>query len=296
MKIGTHDSIFHADDVVACAIIVAALGYHDKCTVIRSRDPEVLATCDILVDVGGESNGDTRFDHHQRGGAGARENGVPYASAGLAWKRFGLAYIAGWIQDATDDQIEKIWKMVDERVMESIDALDCGFGGRPTHFTFSGVLSALNPANGKNIDEAFAAAMDMAEVILNSLIENYLKEAVDREVIEKTFEATTDGVAVFPEFVSGITQGDVPWHIKMVIYPSPNNGWMVQQIPKEPGSFEGRVPLLEDWAGLRGEDLAKAVGFEKFGVNTFCHAGRFIGGAETLEDAQLMATLAIEKA
>jgi uncharacterized UPF0160 family protein len=294
MRIGTHDGPFHADDVIACATLVAAMGYHSPMEIIRTRDEAVLAECDVLIDVGGKSDGEKFFDHHQRGGAGQRENGVPYASAGLVWKRFGLQYILGWLQDITDDQADKVWSLVDARVMESVDSLDCGHGARPDHFTFSAAISALNPANGKFVDQAFAAAMDMAEVILNSLIENYLKEVVDQEMIDATFEATTDGVAVFENFAPDITQCDVPWHIKMVVYPSPNNGWMVQQVPLKPGSFEGRVPLKESWAGLRGEELAKAVGFEKFGVNTFVHAGRFIGGAETLEDAMKMATLSVE--
>ena len=35
---------------------------------IRSRDPQVLATGDIVLDVGGKNDGVKNFDHHQRGG------------------------------------------------------------------------------------------------------------------------------------------------------------------------------------------------------------------------------------
>ncbi len=59
---------------------------------IRTRDLEVINKADIVIDVGGEYNADTgRFDHHQRGGAGERENGIPYSSFGLIWQKYGLA-------------------------------------------------------------------------------------------------------------------------------------------------------------------------------------------------------------
>lgn len=35
--------------------------------VVRTRDPELLAECDVVVDVGGEYDPERhRYDHHQR--------------------------------------------------------------------------------------------------------------------------------------------------------------------------------------------------------------------------------------
>ena len=43
-----------------------------------------MDSADIVIDVGGQYDPDAgRFDHHQRGGAGERENGIPYSSFGL---------------------------------------------------------------------------------------------------------------------------------------------------------------------------------------------------------------------
>jgi uncharacterized UPF0160 family protein len=43
-----------------------------------------------ILDVGDIYNPDQfRFDHHQAGGAGKRENDISYASCGLIWKHFG---------------------------------------------------------------------------------------------------------------------------------------------------------------------------------------------------------------
>ena len=84
--IATHGGSFHTDDAGGIAAVL--LIFNKK--VIRTRDPNKLALANILVDVGGEYDpSKDLFDHHQRGGAGARENGVPYASFGLVWKKYG---------------------------------------------------------------------------------------------------------------------------------------------------------------------------------------------------------------
>jgi uncharacterized UPF0160 family protein len=55
----------------------------------RSRDPTVLETCDIVVDVGGVYDvGKQRFDHHQRGFSEVFGYGfeTKLSSAGLVYK------------------------------------------------------------------------------------------------------------------------------------------------------------------------------------------------------------------
>jgi len=65
--IGTHSGSFHVDEALACFILKQLPEYKDA-TIIRSRDPQVLSTLDILVDVGAEYDpARNRFDHHQRG-------------------------------------------------------------------------------------------------------------------------------------------------------------------------------------------------------------------------------------
>jgi len=84
ITIATHDGNFHADDVFSIAALKAVF---PTFTLIRTRDLTLIAKADIVIDVGGEHNEDTgRFDHHQRGGAGARENGIPFSSFGLFGK------------------------------------------------------------------------------------------------------------------------------------------------------------------------------------------------------------------
>ena len=76
----THNGNFHADDVFS---IAAFKSIFPSFKLIRTRDAELIAKADIVIDVGGEYDPDTdRFDHHQRGGAGERENGFPIPRLG----------------------------------------------------------------------------------------------------------------------------------------------------------------------------------------------------------------------
>ena len=104
IKIVTHSSGFHTDDVFAVATLLIMLGENADVEIIRSRDMEVIKTGDYVVDVGGVHDPVTnRFDHHQAGGAGKRENDIPYAS-------FGLVAISELCRTKTC--LEKIWRGV----------------------------------------------------------------------------------------------------------------------------------------------------------------------------------------
>ena len=49
--IGTHSGSFHADESLACYMLRQTKEFAGA-RVVRSRDPKVLADCEILVDVG----------------------------------------------------------------------------------------------------------------------------------------------------------------------------------------------------------------------------------------------------
>src|ERR687885_1182144 len=93
MRVATHDGSFHADEVFAVAAL-SLLG--EPLEVVRTRDEVAMAASDVRVDVGFAADPATGdFDHHQRGGAGERPNGIPYASFGLVWRHHGAALCAG---------------------------------------------------------------------------------------------------------------------------------------------------------------------------------------------------------
>ena len=64
--IGTHNGTFHCDEALACYMLKLLPEYIDA-KIIRTRDPEQLKSCDVVVDVGGIYNPSMhRYDHHQR--------------------------------------------------------------------------------------------------------------------------------------------------------------------------------------------------------------------------------------
>src|SRR3989344_3315798 len=77
IKIITHDESFHADDVFACAVLSFWLEKKNKSfRIIRTRDEKIITSGDYIFDLGGVYDADkNRFDHHQIGGAGKRDNG-----------------------------------------------------------------------------------------------------------------------------------------------------------------------------------------------------------------------------
>ncbi len=66
MKIVTHNGPFHADEVFAIAALSIFFADQDV-SIIRSRDPAIIAIGNIIVDVGMEYDGERLFDHHQGG-------------------------------------------------------------------------------------------------------------------------------------------------------------------------------------------------------------------------------------
>lgn len=296
MLIATHDGPFHADDVMAVA---ALLLEYPHAKVVRTRDPAALAKADIVVDVGAVYNAlNDRFDHHQKGRAGGRANGVLYSAFGLVWKHHGRA-----LADNPD-----VWRLVDERLVSPIDALDNGqdihrdpalaFAG-VAHATLSETLSSFNPTweeqeKGTTFDAAFDTTICFAQQILKRAIEAARSEVVAQTYLRRCVDQGRDSKVVELD-------RDIPWSAAIhttapealfVIFPSPSGAgvaWMVQCVPPAYGSFEQKQPLPEKWAGLRDDAFARETGVKDA---VFCHPARFICGAGSLESARKLAALA----
>lgn len=166
--------------------------------------------------------------------------------------------------------------------------------------SFSAIISSFNPIGSVVAaayrDEAFFRAVALGTVVLGNFVEAAEANAQAYDIVHRA--EATDHVLVLTAFVPWIEhvfsrpdQADILY----VAFPSERGGYCIQQVPKSPGSFEGRKALPEAWAGLREQQLADLIGI-KPGKSVFCHPGRFIGGAETLEDALKMAQLAIVEA
>jgi len=276
MKVATHPGSFHADDVFAVAALQLV---HGELEIVRTRDPELQAAADLRVDVGGRDDPATGdYDHHQKGGAGERENGIRYASFGLVWREHGEA-LAGSAEAAA---------AIDARLVAGVDANDVGqeltepLIGDVRPMSVSGVIAALNPAWDEALtaaeeDERFARAVDLARGMLERELAGAAAYARARELVAAAIRRAQD-----PRVIE--LDSNMPWREAVVtsapdalyvVYPKAD-GWGSQAVPREVGSFENRLSFPAEWRGRSGAELAAATGVEDA---IFCHGAGFYASA-----------------
>jgi uncharacterized UPF0160 family protein len=281
----THDGNFHADDVFS----VAAL----KCifpafNLIRTRDEAIIKNADIVLDVGGEYDPQRgRFDHHQRGGAGEREDGIPYSSFGLIWKKYGAEICQG---------NEELANSVDSGLVSVIDAIDCGHvQGVSNGISLSYTISMFNPTwqEEGDFDACFNEAVTFASRVLTRFIASANGGISAKDIVAKAIENALD-----PRVI--VLEKYIPWKRTVhalstealyVVYPSQTGQWRIQTVPAELGSFEDRKSLPKNWSGLNGKALQEETGIKDA---MFCHNGLFIAGAESFASTMKMAELALK--
>lgn len=113
-RVGTHNGKFHADEVMATAILKEIFDIE----VVRSRDPDVLKDLEIIYDIG-----EGEFDHHQMDKR-YRDDGIPYAACGLIWERFGRDVIRMYDDTLSEENLEYLFHEMDDLLIKGIDAAD----------------------------------------------------------------------------------------------------------------------------------------------------------------------------
>ena len=292
MKAATHDGSFHADDVFAIAVLRLVDPGLD---VVRTRDDALLDRSDVRVDVGlrcDPATGD--FDHHQRGGAGVRANGIPFASFGLVWRHHGRALCGDDERAAAD---------VDARLVQGVDAIDTGFTlSRPVldgvrAADVSDLVDAFNPAWDDDASDAdrlerFERAVAFASGVLERQIAGARAGARGRGLVREAIARAED-----PRVVE--LERSMPWHEVVVtgapqalyvVYPKKADDWRLQAVPRRLDAFENRKDLPAAWAGLQAEDLAALTGVPDA---RFCHTARFLAVARSREGIRELARQAL---
>ncbi len=290
MKIVTHSGSFHQDELFAVA---ALLFIFPDAEVKRTRDDQEILKAEIAVDVGGKNEPEKeRFDHHQEGGAGKRENGIPYASFGLVWKKYGSIICKN----------PKVADLVDKKMVQPIDGADSGFMlYKPTHsqvspYLFDNVLNALTPTwrDKETIDETFFELLPFAQVILKKEIEKATYFFEDIEAVKKTYKESKDKSVI-------VLEHSYPWKSILsnqkeplfVVHPDQNTGeWVIACVKRNPRAHEYRKMLPASWAGKKKSELAAVTGVKD---SEFCHNKRFIAKAWSKEGAVALAMLAVKE-
>src|SRR3989344_4268003 len=163
LKLVTHDGSFHTDDVFAAATLSLYLeNLGKKFEIIRTRDEEIINSADYVFDVGGIYNAEkNRFDHHQVGGAGKRENEIPFSSFGLIWQKFGVEVTGK----------KEVADFIEQKLVLPVDANDSGvdlYFPKISPYTLQDVLAIFSPTSLEDLekDKQFMKALLWAKEIL----------------------------------------------------------------------------------------------------------------------------------
>ncbi|MFA7193514.1 MAG: MYG1 family protein [Candidatus Paceibacterota bacterium] len=295
IKIVTHDSRFHADDIFSVAVL--DIVFKGKIKVTRTRDEKLINEADIVLDIGGVYDAEkNRFDHHQKEGAGIRENGIPYASFGLIWKHFGSRICN-----------EKVCKHIEEKIVQPIDAGDNGlttfsvnqdFGVFP--YIVPNMLYSLMPSWKEKFtfDEGFFEAVEMVKKILQREIVRAEHSFESEEIILRDYEKSEDKRIVVLDKRYSFSDEDIsralfskPEVLYFLKYREEHDQWSVKAMRIKPDDFPSRKPFPKEWAGLSDLELQKVSGV---GDAVFCHRGIFLAIAKSLEGAISLARKSLE--
>lgn len=275
-----HDVTFHADDVFAAMLIRAI--YPDL-KIIRTREQDLLDRCDLVADVGFEYDPDKlRFDHHQEGRAGARDNGILYSAVGLIWKHWGLDICEG---------NEDVFEQIDKLLIQPIDAQDNSqklykerLFAEIENLSLDDIMrKGFNPVLGteETHDEQFNEAMDFAELVFKRLflhvrslsrlksgiISEHSKLQDKRYIIDEEYRPVLAFKKEMPELLFYIFP-----------YGKGTDKWVIKCAQEE--GFKNRKDLPKEWAGKNGKELEKVSNIEQM---DFCHNALFICGAKSKE-------------
>lgn len=285
--VGTHNGIFHADDVFCVALInmMRETCNLAPCKVIRSRSQEDWDKCNVLVDVG-----EGPLDHH---GAAMHHCGnkwdeyptVPASAFKLLLDE--VRPMCPWGVHFFNDLALQI--AVQDNGVRDVDV--------PNVIDLEWV-HMLNPtwiehATPADYDRQFGVAVKMARQYLSMLERKHIAEdAAEEQYFDMengpdenfSFEIPA-GLPNWQEVACEYRDADY------VFFEGVEGTWYIQCVPETAEDlFSKRKPLPEEWAGARDKDLGFRIQTTVHGFNpedaVFCHIGRFIMGVKSREAAK----------
>jgi len=317
--IGTHDGSFHCDEALAVGML-KLLPQFANATLVRTRNPALLAKCGIVVDVGAVYDAETnRFDHHQREFTGVLDGyKTKLSSAGLVYKHYGKDIIRELLKDhtaVTASFVDTCYRKLYTSFVEHIDAIDNGISvsDGPARYHVSTTLSArvghLNPAwNEEQTPEIYhskfkeAVQLTCSEFVqaAQSLVTSWWPaRSLVQDALDSRFSVHESGSILVMaqacpwkdhlfEIENADAEGKNP--VLYVLYADTGGSWRIQAVPEDAQSFDSRKKLPSEWCGLRDQILSDKCG-EQGAI--FIHASGFIGGHANKEGALNMAIKAL---
>lgn len=282
IQVVTHDGIFHADELLACAALSIAYG-RDNLAIIRTRDSKVLEIATNnketwVIDVGNSYDPEMlNFDHHMRDFDATNSFGNKLSS-------FGLVVEELLRRDFFTEVKESLLKFSNK-----VDMLDNGVK-KAEDLIF---LSVLNSYSDNEVIN-FYAALETATSYLRSLINKWREDHLTNLRLNDALgNMTEDGIIYHSSYIPVDERANAIPEAKLVIYKNKQNTYNIQSVNiTETKDFSVRCPAPEGWRGLRDNELIYASGGLPL---TFCHAGGFltVTSTSTINEALRVARIII---
>lgn len=262
IQVVTHDGIFHADELLACAALSIAYG-RDNVVIIRSRDSKVLEVATQnkdtwVIDVGNSYDPSLlNFDHHMRDFDVTNSFGNKLSSFGMVVEELLRRDFFNEVKESLLKFSNKV-DMLDNGVKKAEDLL---------------FLSVLNSYSDNEVIN-FYAALEVAMTYLRSLINQWGEEVTINERLEKAIQIRCNGIVASEEYIPVDERLNALEDVKLVVYKSKAGVFNIQSVNVgETKDFSVRCPTPEAWRGLRDNELIRASGGLPL---TFCHVGGFL--------------------
>lgn len=275
MLAATHSGKFHADDVLAWALIKEFLD--SNANLIRTRDEEKIKQADIVFDVGGIFDEETmRFDHHQSSYQGE------FSSAGM---------VLHWLK-RQQHMSESLFYALKSSMVDYVDDVD---NGRtlpdPKAPCFAQFVDTMGSgcSSLEEFDIAFHNASQFAQHYIQSTKKKILVQEQNKDIVLAEMHCAKEekrNYLLFSQYVPWkhpYFQADGETHpTEFIIFPNLQKKWQVVAIPPKQNSFAQKKSLPKQWAGLRDEELSNVVGVSGA---IFCHKNRFIAIFDSLQNS-----------
>jgi uncharacterized UPF0160 family protein len=272
MDIQTHDGLFHADEVFACAFIKYVYPY-EPIRIFRTRDTNIK-DIDLYIDVGGKFDGNTYFDHHFREFNELHYNGIPKSSFGLIFDEYSHLL----------EMDEKIINRIRNTIVIPIDAHDnnvqCYKNNDSNYipYTVSNIISSFNEE--VNNDYAFDRAVYFANTILTKLIDNIVKQFRDEDEVRMILDSNdiNQPYIIFNKYYNynNVIKDNKYSYLTHIIFPEKDN---YKAVCLKDKNNKLKAPFPSNWGGLMDDDLIKESGIPG---SVFCHKGLWIAVNKTI--------------
>jgi uncharacterized UPF0160 family protein len=228
--IGTHSGTFQADEAMGVWMLRQVPEYWNA-KVTRSREDAVLSKLDIVIDVGGVYDHQSkRYDHHQRGYDERFYNDAgrctKLSASGLVYRHYGHELIATRYPNLSESQARFVYDKVYNRLLEALDAIDTGVEACPPGVELlykdstglSSRVARINPRWNEldseglrpSEDERFEQAVLMCGAdfvsVLTGIVESDLPaQSIVQQAVQDRYKVDSSGeIVLFPN-------GGLPW-------------------------------------------------------------------------------------